>query len=119
MPSQRTALGLEAESAVCRHLESRGLRVLDRNWRRPWGELDVVAAAGAVIRFIEVKAASRRVAGFEPTIRADWRKMAKVRRTALTWLAANRYGPETEWQMDVASVIMSPTGPEIELFENV
>ncbi len=119
MPSERTILGLQAESLVADHLRKQGYRILDRNWRRPWGELDVVARRGDTIHFIEVKASRARREGFDPFLRADARKMHKVKRTAQTWLSANRYGPNTEWQMDIASVILGQTGPEIELFENI
>ena len=117
-PTERTQLGLAAEEAVCRHLKEKGFSILDRNWRRPWGELDVVALRDGVVHFVEVKASSQQVAGFEPFLRADERKMQKVQRTARTWLATRRYSPETEWQMDVASVIMAEA-PEIEIFENI
>ena len=119
MPSPSTTFGLSAEAAAGRYLESNGFRILDRNWRRPWGELDIVAVRDDIIRFIEVKAAARSRAGFEPFLRADRSKMVKVERTARTWLVANRYGPDTPWQMDVLSVIMSEHGPEFEHFENI
>lgn len=117
MTDHRMQLGLTAEGLVGDVLTGQGYRILDRNWRRPWGELDVVASKDSVIHFVEVKASRQRVDGFAPELRADWRKMAKVRRTARTWLTAHRYGPDTEWQLDVASVIMKEHGaPEIEIF---
>lgn len=119
MPSPTTVKGLDAESAACGELVRRGIRVLDRNWRRPWGELDIVGEQDGVVRFVEVKSSSARQSGFEPYLRADRRKMAKVERTARTWLAAHGYGPDTPWQMDVISVIMKPSGPEFEYFENI
>lgn len=121
MVTERTQLGLAAEEAVAQHLTQAGFRVLDRNWRRPWGELDIIADKQGVVHFIEVKASRRQVAGFDPFLRADGRKMHKVKRTALTWLSAHRYGPDTEWQMDIASVIMDSALPKpaIELFENI
>ncbi len=115
MPDERAQLGFDAEESVSRHLAARGFRILDRNWRRPWGELDVVAEREGVIHFIEVKASRRLAAGFAPELRADGRKLAKVRRTARTWLIDHRFGSDTEWQVDVASVVMGST-PEIELF---
>ena len=117
MPTEKTKLGLEAEGLVCRHLEGLGFTILDRNWRRPWGELDIVASKQGTIHFVEVKASSRHLMGFEPTVRADPRKMHKVERTARTWLAHKRYTPDTEWQLDVASVIMGDT-PDIEFIEH-
>ncbi|MCX2716105.1 YraN family protein, partial [Mycolicibacterium sp. J2] len=36
-------------------MQSLGLRVLQRNWRCRYGELDVIAAEGATVVFVEVK----------------------------------------------------------------
>jgi len=110
-------LGNAAEEAVCGHLRALGYRIAARNWRRPWGELDIVAIGrDGVVHFIEVKASARALDGFAPEMRADGRKMAKVHRTARTWLAACGFGPDTAWQLDVASVIMDSAGTRIELF---
>jgi putative endonuclease len=119
MPSFWSTFGSNAETAASAWLTSNGYRILDRNWRRPWGELDIVACTDGVIRFIEVKASKAHVQGFEPYVRADRKKMLKVERTARTWLAAHGYHSETPWQMDVISVIMEPSGPLFEYFENI
>jgi len=119
MASPSSEFGQKAERAACAWLEASGFRILDRNWRRPWGELDIVAVKDGVYRFMEVKAAARSRPGMEPFVRADGRKMLKVARTARTWLAAQGLRPDVEWQMDVISVIMGPAGPEFEHFENI
>lgn len=113
--NRNAILGKEGEDSVSRRLREEGYRVLDRNWRRPWGELDIVAERSGVITFIEVKAAARRNAGFSPLLRANHAKMGKVLRTARTWLAAHHFGDSCEWQVLVASVIMTADGPDIEL----
>lgn len=46
----------DGERYVCVWLRLRGWRVLARNWRTRGGEIDVVAARGRVLRFVEVKA---------------------------------------------------------------
>ncbi|MCK9203430.1 MAG: YraN family protein [Bacteroidales bacterium] len=48
-------LGKEGEEAAVRHLEEKGYRILDRNWR--WGrqEIDIIARTGPFIVFAEVK----------------------------------------------------------------
>lgn len=119
MPSENTQFGLQAEAAVAQHLQGLGYRILDRNWCRPWGELDVVAEHDGVVHFVEVKAARVHRNGFDPFLRADARKMHKVKRTGQTWLSSHHYGPDTEWQLDIASVILGPKNLEIQLFENV
>lgn len=54
-------VGAIGEELVARFLVKHGYRVNDRNYRRPWGELDVVAEKDGVIHFIEVKALSQEV----------------------------------------------------------
>lgn len=119
MQTERTTFGLEAEEAGCRWLIEQGYRILDRNWRRPWGELDIVAEHDNVVVFVEVKASAKHVEGFDPFLRADGRKMHKVQRTAQTWLLQHRYGPDTEWRLDVLSIIKGPAGTTVEHFPNI
>ena len=107
----RHALGSVAESAVCENLRTRGFDVIERNWRRPWGELDIIATHRGVIHFIEVKASAGERTGFEASRRADTAKMRKVLRTARSWLAERSMSPETAWQLDIVEVsIHGPSG---------
>lgn len=119
MPSFWSRFGSNAESVTSRWLISQGFRILDQNWRRPWGELDIVAEKNGVLRFVEVKASVQAHSGFEPFVRAGYTKMAKVVRTARTWLAAHNYSATTEWQIDIISVIMNEGSPQFEHFENI
>ncbi len=119
MPSSWSTFGATAESHACHWLETLGYRILDRNWRRPWGELDIVADKDGVIHVIEVKASEKRTDGFEPYLRAGATKMHKVERTARSWLAAHHYDPDTEWQIDVISVIMKGSELQFEHFEHI
>lgn len=51
----RGRLGASGERLAARVLEERGYRVVERNWRCPYGELDVIAEDGPELVFIEVK----------------------------------------------------------------
>lgn len=99
-----TELGFIAEGYAGRYLESKGYKILGHNYRKPWGELDIIAQKEGIIIFVEVKASREEVSGFEPEIRAGWRKMSKVIRTARTYLADKKYSSEQEWQIDVVAV---------------
>ena len=103
-PTNRTQLGNIAERYVVQHLEQRGYEILDRNWRRKWGELDIVAKKDGAVIFVEVKANRDESEGFDPEVRANREKMAKVARTARTYLMSKKYPPEQEWQIDIISV---------------
>lgn len=61
----RLALGRAGESAAARYLEQLGCKLLARNCRTKEGELDLVAADGAILVFVEVKTL-REKPGFTP-----------------------------------------------------
>jgi len=49
-------IGELGEDIACKYLEKKGFRILDRNYRKKWGELDIVAQKGNIYHFVEVKA---------------------------------------------------------------
>ncbi len=50
-----TQSGAAGEQAACDYLTGKGYRVLARNFRKPCGELDIVALDGKTLVFVEVK----------------------------------------------------------------
>jgi putative endonuclease len=80
-------LGRLGEQLAAQHFERLGYRVLARNHRTRWGELDLVLAdeAEAVIVFCEVK--SRRLgSGGSPWDNLHEAKRKQVRKMSLAWL---------------------------------
>lgn len=97
-------LGFLAENLAARYLEKKGYTILELNYRKPWGEIDIIAKKEGILVFVEVKANRKIIPGFEPELRANSSKIVKVVRTARTYLAAKKYSPEQEWQIDVISI---------------
>jgi putative endonuclease len=62
-PESTTVLGRRAEDLACRHLESQGLRLLERNYRCRAGEIDLVMLDGTTLVLIEVRSRSTRSHG--------------------------------------------------------
>ncbi len=50
-----SAVGNRAERAVATWLEQKGFRIVERNWKTKWCEIDIVAEKAAVRYFLEVK----------------------------------------------------------------
>nr|A1UEH2.1 RecName: Full=UPF0102 protein Mkms_2031 [Mycobacterium sp. KMS]Q1BAJ0.1 RecName: Full=UPF0102 protein Mmcs_1985 [Mycobacterium sp. MCS] len=110
----RAAIGALGEDLAVKHLDSLGMRVLERNWRCRYGELDVIAedpAARAVV-FVEVK--TRTTDHFGGVAEAVTpQKVRRLRRLAGLWLA----GRDERWaavRIDVIGVrIGRQATPEI------
>lgn len=56
--TERQRLGAAAEDIAAAHLASQGVRVLERNYRRRLGELDLIARHGDVLLIVEVRTRS-------------------------------------------------------------
>lgn len=116
--SSRAALGADGEEIAARYLSDRGLVVLNRNWRCREGELDIVATDGNTLVVVEVK--TRSGVGYgRPAEAVTPRKLARMRRLAQLWLAANR----VRWvdvRFDVVAVLIGADGAvEVEHFPGV
>ncbi|MEU8201768.1 YraN family protein [Streptosporangium sp. NPDC049046] len=79
-------LGKHGEQLAVDYLLAHDLQILDRNWRCPDGEIDVVAREGDTLVAVEVKTRSGRSHGtaFEAVTDA---KISRLRRLAARWLA--------------------------------
>ncbi len=54
-PAANKSAGDAAETLAAAYLATRGLRVLERNWRTRGGEIDLICSDGATLVFVEVR----------------------------------------------------------------
>lgn len=114
----RAELGAHGEAIAARYLQERGLTVLDRNWRCREGEIDLVAVDGDTVVVVEVKTRSGVDYG-RPAEAVTRQKLARLRRLAQLWLAANRVG-WVEVRFDVVAVLAYPgEAAQVEHFPGV
>lgn len=96
-------LGRAGENLAARHLERRGWRIVERNVRFGHKEIDLIAAKGDVIAFVEVK--SRVGAEFgHPLAAITQRKRSEIRAVASEWLRRAHPGAVT-LRFDAVSVL--------------
>ena len=103
----RQALGRWGEDVAVRHLETSGYEVVDRNWRCPQGELDVVAVGDGRVVFVEVKTRTSTAFG-EPAEAVTPKKARRIHGLAFAWLREHRPPGELGLRFDVISVIRLP-----------
>lgn len=99
----RRGYGDEGEEAAARFLESQGYRILSRNFRCRYGEIDLVAEKDQLLCFVEVRTRSSAVWG-DPSNSVSWAKQRRVVKAALHYLFAYRVR-EKMIRFDVVSVI--------------
>ncbi len=92
----RPAVGRLGEQLAAEHLERLGFRIIERNFRNRWGELDIVAFDGRVLAFVEVKARRLNGTDVRPFDAVHTGKRSRVRRMAGHWLVTRADRPYAE-----------------------
>lgn len=112
--SRAAALGRDGEDIAAAHLEAQGWQIIERNWRCPAGELDIVAwdQDAQTLVFVEVKSRSSTAFG-QPIEAITWRKLAKLRELATLWLRSTQTRAPTI-RVDAVGVLV-PSGCKPEL----
>ncbi len=103
--------GRLCESKAVRFLEERGYRVLERNYRCLFGEIDIIAEEGGYIVFVEVKSRAAPLFG-EPYLRVTRKKRASIIKSALAYLK-RRGSVSADCRIDVVSICLDNNRMEL------
>ncbi|HWB70228.1 MAG TPA: YraN family protein [Solirubrobacterales bacterium] len=118
MTEARLRIGRAAEALVAARLLASGWRIVERNARTRFGELDLIALDGSTLVFVEVKA-GRAGAFFgpeRPVLGVGPRKQTRVRRLATAWMAERRSAPHyAEIRFDAVGVTFDHSGRAVEI----
>ena len=128
MSNYRQALGKWGEETAAQYLVKRGYKILARNVRTPYGEIDLVAMQQdtvdgidvvPVIVFVEVKTRSNTAFGF-PEASINPKKQEHILAAAQYYLVENP-NLDGDWRVDVIAIQRHSRSeaPSIEHFENV
>ena len=89
--ANKTELGAWGEALAAEFLRSRGVSIVERNYRTRYGEIDIIAQSGGYLIFAEVKLRKSTFFGAACEF-VDARKQEKLRVTASLWLEAHETG---------------------------
>ena len=118
MKGARQGLGRTGERLAAEKLESCGYRLLQRNFRCRYGEIDIVAEDGDDLVFIEVK--TRRGDSYgRPEEAITVRKRHRLVKVATYYIGLHA-GTERSWRIDVVAIQLSPAGKleEIRIYQH-
>jgi len=114
MKRENQILGAEGEKIAENFLRDKGWRILSRNWKCKFGELDIVAAKteGKIFRrtkimvFVEVKTINAADAQFigQAEQNVNYFKQKHLIKSAECYLKMNQINHKTPWQIDVIAV---------------
>jgi putative endonuclease len=104
------------EELAVEHLQKKGYKVIERNFRTRTGEIDIIARHKGRIVFIEVKTRQSKRYG-NPKLALTANKQRKISMVALEYLKKN-HSLQTRSRFDVVTVQPSDCGPAIEVIPN-
>ncbi|MES3031400.1 MAG: YraN family protein [Patescibacteria group bacterium] len=111
--------GNDGEEVACCYLENLGFTVIERNYLKKWGEIDVIAIKSGILHFIEVKS----VAGgeYRPEENVSGLKIKRLKRVIQTYLAENYRKEEIPFEFHVVAINFDRFSgkPEVRLLENI
>ena len=116
-PTQKQAVGSLGEDIASKFLINKGFEIVDRNYRKKFGEIDIVSRKEDIIHFVEVKTVSRNNLKdpigqienkdtFRPEDNVHPWKLKRLSRAIQVYLAEHKFGEETCWQFDVVTVLL-------------
>lgn len=116
MNDSRQEFGRQAEEEAEKHLKKKGLRLMERNYRTPLGEIDLIMEEGETVVFVEVKA-GRADADFSPLGHLDGKKKRKLLKLGKAYLAGLRN--ERNARFDLVTVVREGSKFRIDHLEDV
>jgi putative endonuclease len=108
--------GLIGEDLAVSFLKKNGYRILEKNYRCPIGEIDIIARDRQVLVFVEVKTRKSAALGY-PEEAVNSKKQKKISQVALHFLQKNHLTDETV-RFDVVAVLMTSSPPEMKLIKD-
>jgi len=94
--------GARGESIVADFLRNKGCKIVGRNFRTPFGEIDIIVRQGSLLIFVEVKTLAR-ANDFYPEMHFTKNKLFKMKRTITVYLKEKRI-IDSDYRLDLVAV---------------
>lgn len=114
--NQKSSVGQKGETLACEYLMEKGMKIVERNCRTRFGEIDIIASSGDIFVFVEVKTKSSKFYG-NPEEMINQKKRQKLIRLAHSYLQSKEI-QDPLFRIDIISVMIEGEKTEIKHFEN-
>ncbi|MBI5968571.1 MAG: YraN family protein [Deltaproteobacteria bacterium] len=116
MTQERLSLGKKGEDLAIAQLKALKYKILERNYKCPLGEIDIIAREKDMLVFVEVKTRATRDFG-GPAAAVNERKQRQLSKVALTYLNQKKL-TKFPARFDVVAIELIPPSPRIEVIRN-
>ncbi len=112
--AKHNEIGQIGEDIASKYIENNSFSIVCKNYRKKWGEIDIVAEKDNVFHFIEVKTVSRNSYGnkfeqeinnYRPEDNIHFSKIKRLKRAIETYLL-EKFKKEPIWQFDIICVFL-------------
>jgi len=124
--SETQKIGEKGEDIAVMFLVKHGFSVIERNYTKKCGEVDIVAQKDSILHFVEVKTLKKVLSHvkhreYSPFENINAKKFRKFTNTCQIYLFERKVPRETPWQVDVIGVLIDQkTGEtEVNILENI
>jgi len=108
-------IGKLGEDLACRFLMKHGFKIIERNYLKKCGEIDIVAEKDSIIHFVEIKSVSCENIDYVSSETGDrykpednmhpW-KLGRLAKTIQMYLLEKNVSDETDWKFDAVTVFI-------------
>lgn len=120
----KSQIGYFGEDLACEYLVKKGYKITWKNFRRPWGEIDIVAKDPiSTLVFVEVKTMRQNnsaIAGLSPEDHLTATKLKKLQRLAQMFVGQfpKEVDDERGWRIDLVAILLGEEN-HINHYENI
>lgn len=120
--SKTQRIGKIGEDIASKYLENLGHRIVERNYGKRSGEIDVISSKDGILYFHEVKSTSGKQnrGELDPAFNITKSKIKKCETTIMSYLSENSVSHETNWKFWAIIVyIESEKDSKIKVYKNI
>ena len=116
MPSQKRKFGDIGERIAEQYLIRKGYVTVEKNYLKPWGEIDIISKKNETLVFFEVKTReTKHVEHYLAEAAVNRSKIRKLQKICETYLLEKKFPIEQEWQIDVLAVLINKEGEKAKI----
>ncbi|MCC7004514.1 YraN family protein [Candidatus Nomurabacteria bacterium] len=110
--SDSQKIGEIGENLACEFLVKQGFKIVERNYTRKWGEIDIIALKDKILHFIEVKTitvagnVNRETLEYRPEDNMHPWKLKRLSRIVQSYMIEKDYSDDLDWQFDLITILL-------------